>query len=84
MKIGNDVWIGMGATIMSGIKIGNGAVIGAGSIVTKDVEPYTIVAGIPAKPIKKGFLRILLKNLKIFNGGIMILLYLKESIIHII
>ena len=78
------VWIGMGATIMSGIKIGNGAVIGAGSIVTKDVEPYTIVAGIPAKPIKKGFLRILLKNLKIFNGGIMILLYLKESIIHII
>ena len=53
VKIGNDVWIGMGATIMSGIKIGNGAVIGAGSIVTKDVEPYTIVAGIPAKPIKK-------------------------------
>lgn len=55
VKIGNDVWIGMGATIMSGIKIGNGAVIGAGSIVTKDVEPYTIVAGIPAKPIKKRF-----------------------------
>ena len=55
VKIGNDVWIGSGANILSGNKVGDGAVIGAGSIVTKDVEPYTIVAGVPAKPIKKRF-----------------------------
>jgi virginiamycin A acetyltransferase len=53
--IGNDVWIGYEAVIMSGIHIGNGAIIGTRAIVTKDVEPYTIVAGVPAKPIKKRF-----------------------------
>jgi len=53
--IGNDVWIGYGAIILSGVKIGDGAVIGAGSIVTKDVLPYTIVAGNPAKIIRKRF-----------------------------
>jgi acetyltransferase-like isoleucine patch superfamily enzyme len=55
VKIGNDVWIGSGANILSGITIGDGAIIGAGGIVTKDVEPYTIVAGVPSKPIKKRF-----------------------------
>lgn len=53
--IGNDVWIGSNVVIKSGITIGDGAVIGAGSIVTKDVDPYTIVAGNPAKIIKKRF-----------------------------
>lgn len=53
--IGNDVWIGFGATILSGLTIGNGAVIGARSVVTKDVEPYAIVAGNPAKLIRKRF-----------------------------
>ena len=53
--IGNDVWIGYEAVIMSGIHIGNGAIIGARAVVTKDVEPYTIVGGVPAKPIKKRF-----------------------------
>ena len=47
--IGNDVWIGSNVTIMSGIQIGDGAVIGAKSVVTKDVEPYAIVAGNPAR-----------------------------------
>ena len=51
--IGNDVWIGFGAQIMAGVKIGDGAVIGAGSIVTKDVEPYKVVAGVPARVIKE-------------------------------
>lgn len=53
--IGNDVWIGNDAKIMSGVKIGDGAVIGANAIVTHDVQPYTIVGGVPAKEIRKRF-----------------------------
>lgn len=53
--IGNDVWIGYEAVIMAGVTIGDGAVIGTRAVVTKDVPPYTIVGGIPAKPIKKRF-----------------------------
>lgn len=54
-RIGNDVWIGEGAKIMPGLTIGNGAVIGTGAIVTHDVEPYAIVAGIPARLIRYRF-----------------------------
>jgi virginiamycin A acetyltransferase len=54
-EIGNDVWIGFNSTIMPGIKIGDGAIIGANSTVTKSVEPYSIVGGNPAKEIKKRF-----------------------------
>jgi acetyltransferase-like isoleucine patch superfamily enzyme len=53
--IGHDVWIGHGATIMSGVAIGNGAVIGAQSVVVKDVAPYTIVGGNPAREIGQRF-----------------------------
>ena len=53
--IENDVWIGHSVIIKQGITIGNGAVIGMGSIVTKDVAPYSIVAGSPAKEIRKRF-----------------------------
>jgi acetyltransferase-like isoleucine patch superfamily enzyme len=53
--IGNDVWIGHGATILSGVTIGDGAVIGAASVVTSDVPPYTVVAGAPAKPVRRRF-----------------------------
>ena len=53
--IGNDVWIGFEAVILSGVTIGDGAVIGSRAVVTKDVEPYTIVGGVPAKAIRKRF-----------------------------
>lgn len=53
--IGNDVWIGYEAVVMSGVKIGDGAIIGTRAVVTKDVPPYTIVGGIPARPIRKRF-----------------------------
>ena len=53
--IGNDVWICFGATILSGVTIGDGAVIGARAVVTKDVAPYAVVAGNPAREIKKRF-----------------------------
>lgn len=52
IEIGEDAWIGWGACILKGVKIGRGAVIGAGSVVTKDVPPYTVVAGAPARKIK--------------------------------
>lgn len=53
--IGNDVWIGYEAVILSGVTIGDGAIIGTRVLVTKDVPPYTIVGGTPAKPIRKRF-----------------------------
>ena len=53
--IGNDVWIGYEAVIMAGVTIGDGAIIGARAVVTKDVSPYTIVGGIPAKSIRKRY-----------------------------
>ena len=53
--IGNDVWIGNGATILSGVKIGNGAIVAAQSMVTKEVPPYSIVAGNPRRIVKKRF-----------------------------
>ena len=53
--IGNDVWIGYDAVIMAGVHIGDGAIIGTRAVVTKDVEPYSIVGGVPAKEIRKRF-----------------------------
>lgn len=53
--IGNDVWIGYDAVIMAGVTIGDGAIIGTRAVVVKDVEPYSIVGGIPAKEIRKRF-----------------------------
>lgn len=53
--VGNDVWIGYEAVILAGVTIGDGAIIGARAVVTKDVEPYTIVGGVPAKTIRRRF-----------------------------
>lgn len=66
VTIGNDVWIGYRAIICQGVTIGEGAIIGAGAVVTKDVAPYTIVGGVPAKEIRKRFSdEIIAKFLKI-------------------
>ncbi len=62
--IGNDVWIGYEAVVMPGVKIGNGAIVGTRALVTKDVPPYTIVGGVPAKPIRKRFDDITIEKLE--------------------
>ncbi len=56
-QIGHDVWLGHGAIIMPGVRVGTGAVIGSGAVVTKDVQPYTIAVGVPAKPLRERFPR---------------------------
>ena len=61
--IGNDVWIGMHSVILKGIQIGDGAIVAAGSVVTKDIPPYAIVAGVPAKVIKYRFERDIIEKL---------------------
>jgi virginiamycin A acetyltransferase len=62
--IGNDVWIGYEAVILSGVHIGDGAIIGTRAVVTKDIPPYTVVGGIPAKEIKKRFDEATIKKLQ--------------------
>lgn len=61
--MGNDVWIGYEAVILAGVTIGDGAVIGARAVVTRDVPPYTIVGGVPAKPIRTRFDRVTVERL---------------------
>jgi len=61
--IGNDVWIGYEAVILAGVTIGDGAVIGTRAVVTKDIPPYTIVGGVPAKPIRKRFSQEIIDSL---------------------
>lgn len=80
--IGNDVWIGHGAQVMAGVSIGDGAIVAAGAVVTKDVSPYAIVGGVPAKIIRMRFSpSIIMRLLKIrrwrygpdiFGGGVKI------------
>jgi len=55
VTIGHDTWIGHGVTILPGVTIGDGAVVGSGAVVTRDVAPYTIVAGVPSRPVRKRF-----------------------------
>ena len=62
--IGNDVWIGYEAVILSGVTIGNGAIVGARAVVTKDVPPYTIVGGVPARSIRRRFGEETIKKLE--------------------
>lgn len=62
--IGNDVWVGHGVIILGNVTVGNGAILAAGSVITKDVEPYTIVAGVPAKPIRKRFSESIIQEIE--------------------
>lgn len=62
--VGSDVWIGYEAVILSGVHIGDGAIIGARAVVTKDVAPYTIVGGVPAKPIRRRFDQSVIEKLE--------------------
>jgi phosphonate metabolism protein (transferase hexapeptide repeat family) len=55
VTLGHDVWLGHGALIMPGVTVGTGAVVGSGAVVTKDVAPYSIVVGVPAKPLRERF-----------------------------
>jgi phosphonate metabolism protein (transferase hexapeptide repeat family) len=64
VTIGHDVWLGHNAIIMPGVTIGNGAVVGSGSVVTKDVAPYAIVAGVPAKLIRFRFREDVIEKLE--------------------
>ena len=65
--IGNDVWIGYKAIILAGVKIGDGAIIGAGALVTKDVLAYSIIGGVPAKIIRKRFSEDIINELEILK-----------------
>lgn len=79
--IGNDVWIGSNVSILGGIEIGNGAVIGAGAVVTKNVEPYSVVAGVPAKELRKRFTEkeiLFLESFKWWNKDIK---WLEENVV---
>ncbi|ODT06939.1 MAG: acetyltransferase [Mesorhizobium sp. SCN 65-20] len=55
VSIGHDTWLGHGSTVLPGVTVGDGAAVGSGAVVTKDVAPYTIVAGVPAKPLRERF-----------------------------
>ncbi|MDY6975886.1 MAG: CatB-related O-acetyltransferase [Pseudomonadota bacterium] len=67
LKIGNDVWIAAGAVVLRGVTIGDGAVVGANSVVTRDVPPYAVVAGNPAKIIKYRFDSAIIKALTLLK-----------------
>ena len=78
--VDDDAWIGYGATIMSGVHIGQGAVVAAGAVVTKDVEPYAIVGGVPAKIIRYRFDEAMIKELLQLDFGKLDEAFIKDHI----
>lgn len=81
--IGNDVWIGTKAIILSGVKIGDGAIIAAGAVVTKDIEPYSIVGGVPAKIISYRFEKDIINKLKKINVSSLSIEYIQSKLNNI-
>ncbi len=79
--IGNDVWLGANVIVVDGVKIGDGAVVAAGSVVTKDIPPYAIVGGVPAKIIKYRFEKEEIEKLLQLKWWDMDVEYLKENFI---
>ena len=79
--IGNDVWLGANVIVVDGVKIGDGAIVAAGSVVTKDIPPYTIVGGVPAKIIKYRFEKEEIEKLLQLKWWDMDVEYLKENFI---
>lgn len=79
--IGNDVWLGANVIVVDGVKIGDGAIVAAGSVVTKDIPPYAIVGGVPAKIIKYRFEKEEIKKLLQLKWWDMDVEYLKENFI---
>lgn len=81
--IGDDVWIGANSIIMVGVRIGNGAIIAAGSVVTKDVEPYGVYAGVPARKIKARFTQTEIElHEKMLSRPANELSYLESRLVH--
>lgn len=78
-SVGNDVWIGTGSTILNGLKIGNGAIVGANTIVTKDVPPYAIIVGNPGKIVKYRFEKKIIDRLLDLNWWDLPLKTIKEN-----
>ncbi|WP_289040660.1 CatB-related O-acetyltransferase [uncultured Zobellia sp.] len=79
VHIGHDVWVGTNVVILDGVRIGNGAIIGANSIVTKDVPPYTIVGGVPAKTIKNRFSNDIINVLENLKWWQMPIVFFKQE-----
>lgn len=79
VKIGNDVWIGANVIVLDGVTIGNGAIVGANSVVTKDVLPFSIVGGVPAKEIKKRFSQIIINAIEISQWWDMPIAFFEEE-----
>lgn len=84
VKIGNDVWIGADVIILDGVTIGNGAIVGANSVVTKDVLPFSIVGGVPAKEIKKRFSQIVIDSIEASQWWQMPITFFEEEEVKII
>ena len=81
--IGDDVWIGAKSIIMAGVKIGNGAIIAAGSVVTKNIEPYSICGGVPAKKIKERFTQEeIIEHERMLSLPVSTLYYLENRLSH--
>jgi|AGTN01.2.fsa_nt_gi Acetyltransferase (isoleucine patch superfamily) len=80
VRLGNDVWLGQNVIVRAGITIGDGAIVGAGAVVTKDVEPYMVVGGVPARPIRRRFSETIVERFLALRWWMLDLAPLKNSV----